>query len=82
MMQQAVTQNMFEVQTPYPLTNSILVQLRADVLKRASTTWLDMVISDTYVVNIMLETTDNVDEVSHTIATIIQNFSYVPHESK
>ena len=76
-MQQAVTQNMFEVQTPYPLTDSILGQLRADVLKRASTTWLDMVISDTYVVNIMLETTDNVDEVSHAIATIIQNFSEV-----
>ena len=76
-MQQTTTQNMFEVQTPYPLTDSILGQLRADVLKRVSTTWLDMVISDTYVVNIMLETTDNVDEVSHTIATIIQNFSEV-----
>lgn len=76
-MQQTTTQNMFEVQTPYPLTDSILGQLRADVLKRVSTTWLDMVISDTYVVNIMLEATDNVDEVSHTIATIIQNFSEV-----
>lgn len=76
-MQQTTTQNMFEVQTPYPLTDSILEQLYADISKRVSTTWLDMVISDTYVVNIMLETTDNVDEVSHAIATIIQNFREV-----
>lgn len=76
-MHQTTTQNMFEVQTPYPLTDSILGQLCADLLKRVSTAWLDMVISDTYVVNIMLETTDNVDEVSHAIATIIQNFSKV-----
>ena len=76
-MQQATTQNMFEVQTPYPLTDYILGRLYADISNRVSTTWLDMVISDTYVVNILLETTDNVDEVSNAIATIIQNFSEV-----
>lgn len=76
-MQQTITQNMFEVQTPYPLTDSILSQLYTDISKQVSTTWLDMVISDTYVVNIMLETTHNVDDVSHAIATIIQNFREV-----
>lgn len=76
-MQQTITQNMFEVQTPYPLTDSILSQLYTGISKRVSTTWLDMVISDTYVVNIMLETTHNVDDVSHAIATIIQNFREV-----
>lgn len=76
-MQQTTTQNMFEVQTPYPLTDSIISQLYTDISKQVSTTWLDMVISDTYVVNILLETADDVDEVSHTIATIIQNFSEV-----
>ena len=76
-MQQTTTQNMFEVQTPYPLTDSILEQLYADILKQVSTTWLDMVISDTYVVNILLATADDVDEVSHAIATIIQNFREV-----
>ena len=76
-MQQTTTQNMFEVQTPYPLTDSILEQLYVDILKQVNTTWLDMVISDTYVVNILLATADDVDEVSHAIATIIQNFSEV-----
>lgn len=76
-MQQTTTQNMFEVQTPYPLTDSILRQLYTDISKQVNTTWLDMAISDTYVVNIMLETTNNVEEVSHAIATIIQNFREV-----
>lgn len=76
-MQQTITQNMFEVQTPYPLTDSILSQLYTDISKQVSTTWLDMVISDTYIVNILLETTHNVDDVSHAIATIIQNFREV-----
>lgn len=65
-------QNMFEVKTEHTVTKRTLHRLQQMITSRVKLSWLDMVLSDKHTVNILLETTDNVDDVSHTIATIIQ----------
>lgn len=65
-------QNMFEVRTKQPITDQTLLHLYNTILSQVTLSWLDMVLSDPYTVNIILETTQDVDDVSHTIATLIQ----------
>lgn len=65
-------QNMFEVNTPYKITGQALNDLHHIITEQVDLTWLDMVRSDDYTVNIILETTQDVDTVSDTIATLIQ----------
>lgn len=69
------TQNMFEVKTTNTIKTATLQHLTQLILSRVNVSWLDMVLSDAHTVNILLETTDNVDTVSNTIADIIDRHS-------
>jgi len=75
--QTTAVQNMFEVETTHTLTRHTLHQLQQIITKRVNTSWLDMVLSNKHTVNILLETTDDVDRVSHTIAMLIQNSAHL-----
>ena len=72
-----ITQNMFSVQTFSSMTEKRLDALKAVICKIVQTTWLDIKRIDNQTVSVILETTDNVDDVSDTIADIIQKGSMI-----
>lgn len=67
-----IAQNMFEVYTEKELTPQVVKQLKQKISTLVNTSWIDISLVDFHTVNILLETTDDVDDVSSTIATIIQ----------
>lgn len=74
------TQNMFEVKTNDKVTDRILHDLHHKINAQVELSWLDMVRSGNYTVNILLETTQDVDVVSDTIATLIQTHMVSPQQ--
>lgn len=67
-----VSHRTFTVKTKQELTESYLVAIKNTICQTLRTTWIDLKPLDNVTLRVNIETTDNIDNLSATITTLIQ----------